>query len=80
MVVVVDFWIAQNISSSGNIEFGTSVSYFGSTLLDAGAGVTTGDLDNDGKPDFAVRHGFGNRFSIIKNNSIPGTISLGSTL
>jgi gliding motility-associated-like protein len=71
-----DFWIALNISSPGNIEFGASITYFGGSLLDAGSGVTSGDLDNDGKPDLIVRHWFGGNFSIIKNNSMPGNISL----
>jgi len=71
-----DFWIALNISSPGNIEFGASVTYFGGSLLDAGSGVTSGDLDNDGKPDLIVKHSFGGNFSIIKNNSTPGNISL----
>lgn len=73
-----DLWIAQNISSPGNIEFGASVSYFGGATLDAGAGVTTGDLDNDGIPEIIVTHNFGGQFQIIKNNSTPGTISFGT--
>jgi gliding motility-associated-like protein len=76
--VFLDFWIAQNISSPGNIEFGASVSYFGGATLDAGAGVSTGDLDNDGIPEIIVKHNFGGQFQIIKNNSTPGTISLGT--
>lgn len=71
-----DLWIALNISSPGNIEFGASINYFGSSLLDAGSGVTSGDLDNDGKPDLIVKHWFSANFSIIKNNSTPGNISL----
>jgi len=73
-----DFWIAHNISSPGNIEFGASVSYFGGTTLDAGSGVSTGDLDNDGIPEIIVKHNFGSQFQIIKNNSTPGVISLGT--
>ncbi len=73
-----DLWIAQNISSPGNIEFGASISYFGGATLDAGAGVTTGDLDNDGIPEIIVKHNFGGQFQIIKNNSTPGTISFGT--
>ncbi len=74
--VNVDFWIVQNISTPGDIEFGPSVSYFGGSTLDAGSGVGVGDLDNDGKPDFLVSHSFGGIISIVKNNSTPGTISL----
>lgn len=76
--VSVDFWIAQNISSTGNIEFGGSRSYFGGSTLDAGDGVSYGDLDNDGKPEMIVEHSFGGQFQIIKNNSTPGTISFGT--
>jgi len=76
--VFLDFWIAQNISSPGNIEFGSSVSYFGGATLDAGAGVSTGDLDNDGVPEIIVKHNFGGQFQVIKNNSTPGVISLGT--
>ncbi|MFO0508167.1 MAG: FG-GAP-like repeat-containing protein, partial [bacterium] len=78
--VSADFWIAQNISTPGNIEFGASIAYFGGSTLDAGAGVSSGDLDNDGKPDLIVKHSFGSLFSIIKNNSTPGTISLGTPI
>jgi hypothetical protein len=74
--VAVDFWIVQNISLSGDIEFGPSVSYFGGGTLDAGNGVSVGDLDDDGKPELLVSHGFGDRFSILQNNSVPGTIAL----
>jgi len=75
--VAPDFWIAQNISVPGNIEFGFSIAFFGNTL-DAGAGVTHGDLDGDNKCDLVIKSGFGGSFSIVKNNSSPGVISFGT--
>lgn len=73
-----DFWIAHNISTPGNIDFGASKSYFGGSTLDAGSGVSYGDLDNDGKPEMLVEYSFGGRFQIIKNNSVPGEILFGT--
>lgn len=73
-----DFWIAQNISTPGDIEFSASRSYFGGATLDAGDGVSYGDLDNDGKPEIIVEHSFGGQFQILKNNSTPGIISFGT--
>lgn len=70
-----DLWIAQNISTPGNIEFASSVNYF-TNVVDAGAGVAVGDLDNDGKPELLVSHNFGSTLAILKNMSSPGLISL----
>jgi hypothetical protein len=71
-----DFFITQNISTPGRIEFAPLLSYFGGAVMDAGGPINTGDLDGDGKPEISVVHGFAGSFSIIKNNSTPGTISL----
>ncbi len=73
--VFIDFWIAQNISAPGNIEFGSSVDFTFGNSIDAGAGVGAGDLDNDGKPELLVSDAFGGRFHILKNNSTPSLIS-----
>ncbi len=69
-----NMWIIQNISTPGDIDFGTSVRV--SFLVDAFSAVNASDLDNDGKPELLVSWNFGDRFSIIKNNSTPGNISL----
>jgi gliding motility-associated-like protein len=70
-----DLWIAQNISTPGNIEFANSVNYF-TNIVDAGAGVAVGDLDNDGKLELLVNYNFGSTLAILKNTSTPGVISL----
>lgn len=72
-----DLWIAQNISTPGNIEFGFSTNYFGNSL-DAGNGVAFGDLNNDLKPDLIVRYAFGGSIAIIENTSTPGNFSFGT--
>jgi len=69
-----DFWIVQNISNPGNIDFLCTQSYFGSGTLDAGDGVAFGDLDNDGKADLAVKYSFASNFSILRNISDAGRI------
>ncbi|HMJ70118.1 MAG TPA: FG-GAP-like repeat-containing protein [Cyclobacteriaceae bacterium] len=70
-----NLWIAQNISSPGDIEFGSSVGYFSATV-DGLSEVAMGDLNNDGKPDMIASWFFGDRFSIIQNNSAQGVISM----
>jgi len=69
-----DFWIIQNISNPGNIDFLCTLSYFGSGTLDAGDGVAFGDLDNDGKADLVVKYSFASNFSILRNISEAGRI------
>lgn len=70
-----NLFISQNISTPGDIEFGPPVGYFAATV-DGLSGVQMGDLNNDGKPDMIASWFFGDRFSIIQNNSTPGVISL----
>lgn len=78
--VNVDFWIAQNISYPGRIEFSTSRSFFGGSTLDAGSGVSVGDLNNDGRVEVLVKYNFGNTFAILPNTSGPGDISFGTPI
>ncbi len=70
------FWITQNISTPGNIEFGSAVSYFINASNGGFGGASVGDLDGDGRNEMMVAHG--DRYSIFKNNSAPGSISLTS--
>ncbi len=74
--VDLDFWIAQNISNPGNIEFGGSRSYFGNSINGLNP-VTPADLDNDGKPEMIIVSG---NIYIAKNNSTPGVISFETPL
>lgn len=78
--VAPDFWIAQNMSKPGVIELCPSVSYFGASTLDAGAGVSVGDLNGDGKPEIIVKHSFGDRFTILPNLSTPAKLSFGDLI
>ena len=71
--------VFRNISSPGNIAFGTRKDFavglnnsFPSGYPNA---VTIGDLNNDGKPDIVASVGDASIFSIFKNTSTPGSIS-----
>lgn len=70
-----NLFISQNLSSPGHIEIGPPVGFFGATV-DGLSEVQMGDLNNDGKPDMIASWAFGDRFSIIQNNSTPGVISM----
>ncbi len=69
------FWILQNLSSPGDILFGAGV-VWDNGLFAGSSGISTGDLNGDGKVEIVVAHGA--TFSIFPNQSTPGTISLGS--
>jgi gliding motility-associated-like protein len=75
-----DFWIAQNISSPGEIEFAASQSFFGGFTVDAGGGTTMADLDNDGKPEAIISYNFNGNIAIAKNTSTPSSISFGTPM
>jgi hypothetical protein len=69
------FWINQNSSTPGNIEFLPPTTFLGGTVI--GNVNTATDLDNDGKPELIVVQSA--TITIIKNTSTPGIISLGAT-
>ncbi len=66
-------WIAQNISSPGNIEFAASRN-FDFEVFAAVSGVTAADLNNDDKPELIVKHNFSGAFYVLENNSTPGNL------
>jgi gliding motility-associated-like protein len=68
-------WIAQNMSTPGDVQFGPSIFYFPEALDDAPSQATVGDLDNDGKPEIILTTGFQGAFTIFKNTSTPGQLS-----
>ncbi len=65
--------IYRNISSFGNISFSPKIAF----ATGAGAiGVDVGDLDSDGKPDIVVTSSNAGIYSIFKNTSSIGNITL----
>ncbi|MBX2901017.1 MAG: VCBS repeat-containing protein [Cyclobacteriaceae bacterium] len=69
------FWANQNISTPGNIEFSSARGFFNGTVINGFAGSTTGDLNGDGKPELIISHNFGDRFTVLQNNSTVGNPS-----
>lgn len=69
--------VLRNLSSSGTISFAPKLD-----LLTPGNpnGVTAGDLDGDGKIDFAVPRQAANVVSLLRNTSSSGNISLASSV
>jgi hypothetical protein len=63
-------WINQNLSSPGNINF--AYGFLAGTTL-AHTGLTTGDLNADGKPEIIA--GLGGAFEIYQNTSTGGAIT-----
>ena len=65
--------IYRNISNNGNILFSPRIVF----ATGAGAiGVDVGDLDSDGRPDIVVTSSNAGTYSIFKNTSTNGNISL----
>jgi hypothetical protein len=69
--------IYRNTSTSGNISFAARVDITVGVLP---AGIALGDLDGDGKLDFAVANSGDNTFSVYRNTSTIGAISFASNV
>ncbi len=68
--VEINFWVNQNLSTPGDIEFGPSVAFFNSTVIDGSRGTVSDDMDGDGKNDLIVSAG--NGYVFLRNISTPG--------
>lgn len=69
------FWINQNLSTPGNIEFAGPIFPFNGTVVNAFAEAAAGDLNGDGKNELIISHNFGDRFTVLQNTSTPGVPS-----
>ncbi|MBB1284477.1 VCBS repeat-containing protein [Flavisolibacter sp. BT320] len=65
--------VFQNTSTIGTIAFAATINY---PVGFAPLNVAIGDLDGDGKPDVALSHFTMYNFSVLKNNSTAGSVSL----
>ncbi|MBI3219418.1 MAG: VCBS repeat-containing protein [Bacteroidetes bacterium] len=70
-----DFWFNQNISTPGNIEFGSASGLYNNSVINGFGGAQIGDLNGDGKGDLLVGHQVGNRFTVLQNTSVLGVPS-----
>lgn len=69
--------VLRNTSTPGNISFAPRVTF---ATGDQPVSLATGDLDGDGKLDFATANNTGNTTSIFRNTSSVGNISLATKI
>ncbi len=68
------FSVYRNTSSIGSISFASPIDVTVSSQIQD---MSSGDLDNDGKPDIAVTGVYPHRVNFFRNTSTPGLISFG---
>ncbi len=66
------FWFNQNISTPGNIEFGSWIAPFGLSVLNGFKEANVADLNGDGKPELIIANGQGQAIDVLQNASTPG--------
>lgn len=69
--------VLRNTSQSGSINFAVPVN-FGTGAVPFY--IATADFNGDGKPDLAVTNQNANTVSVLRNTSVPGTISFATRL
>ncbi len=67
------FWANQNISTPGDIEFGSPLGFFNGTVINGFGGATAGDLNGDGKTELIITQN--GKITILQNTSTPGVPS-----
>ena len=70
--------VFRNTSTTGSITTGSFAAKVDFTTGTNPYGIAIGDLDGDGKADFAVTNVVGNSVSVFKNNSATGAITANS--
>ena len=70
--------VFRNTSVSGAITSGSFAAKVDFTTGTNPLGITTGDLDGDGKPDLVVTNNGSATVSVFRNTSTPGSITTGS--
>ena len=69
--------VYKNNSTAGALSFTNRQNY---TIGGGALSIAAGDLDGDGKPDLISANKSANTVSVLKNTSVPGTISLASKI
>ncbi len=69
--------VFENVSNPGNLFFAPKLDY---VIGNGGQNVVIADFDADGKPDVAVTNKINNNFSVLKNTSAGGSITLNAKI
>jgi phosphodiesterase/alkaline phosphatase D-like protein len=70
--------VFRNIGSPGAITTGSFAEKVSFQTGSNPFGIDMGDIDGDGKPELVTANFAGNSFSVLRNTSIPGSITLNS--
>jgi len=74
------FQVFKNTTTGATISFAQGITYKGVDEPQPGNGIAIGDVDGDGRPDVIFSSANARRFTVLKNLSMPGRISLADPL